>query len=265
MKLINIVPVNNLGLTNNQPLGMFLVHLAFKFPHYKQSIKKFAGYKILDNSLIELGSAVCIEDVISIGRECGVDEIILPDVFKDMSATLTRTATSLATVQGRCDISGWKPKIMAVCQGSTWQEFRDCFNELNKWDGIDVIGIPKHAADLHPSGRAFFEFMWDGYCVAVPKEIHLLGLKYSFSELNDFKNPERIRSVDSCLAAYFACQGVHEFNPYAIRPNGHTIPLDDMNLVMNYERYLAYINHFTNKEADFSDICFSKCSVRNLS
>ena len=81
MYLINIFPLGNICLESNQRMHMFLTHMVEKYPAYTEAARNAPGYKILDNSLIELGGAVDLERVVKAAEYIGADEIILPDVF----------------------------------------------------------------------------------------------------------------------------------------------------------------------------------------
>ena len=117
---------------------------------------------------------------------------------------------------------------MAVAQGKDVREFMKCFNALCAIPEINTIGIPKRCAKLHPQGRPFFERLWTGANNNVKKDIHLLGLWYSYEELYRYQYPDRIRSVDTCLASFHASHmDPNLFNPWAVRPDGHTIDLED--------------------------------------
>ena len=89
MKLASIVPMKNVERTFDGDYAMMLTHLAKYYP--KRKDLPYASrqcYRILDNSLIELGGAVDMEQLIEAAEMCEADEIILPDVFKDATATL---------------------------------------------------------------------------------------------------------------------------------------------------------------------------------
>lgn len=146
------------------------------------------------------------------------DEIILPDVFQDGPSTLNAVWRSLSALEQH----GAHPhyKLMAVCQGATAKEFIKCFETLESISEVDVIGIPKVAAKLHPVGRPYFESMW----AYSPKIIHLLGVWYGWEELTRYVRPQRIRSVDSCLASF---QAKYYLPITAVRPDGHSIDLED--------------------------------------
>lgn len=251
MKICNIVPIHYLGLMEGKPVAMFLTHLVEKYPDYAKFARGFTGFKILDNSLIEMGGAVDICRVVNAAEVIGADEIILPDVFKDGGSTISAVDGALDYLE----IVRWtkKPQYMAVVQGESDKEFTKCFNALNTYAEIDTLGIPKVCATLADVGRPHFEKLWTRgvYC---EKNIHLLGLWYSFEELYRYEEPERIRSVDTCLAAYFAQVYNGVFNPWAVRPDKFTIDLEDTMKNMNLKLYSDYEKFHGNLNSDIMEV-----------
>jgi hypothetical protein len=159
-----------------------------------------------------------MERILGAAEAVGADEIILPDVFRDGEGTLKAVYSALN------DIASWgvlgKYKLMAVCQGKNEDDFAHTFEHLNRQQAIDVIGIPKVCAKMHPAGRPHFEYLWED----CPKAIHLLGLWYSWTELEAYEHPEDIRSVDTCMAAF---QAKYHLSARAVRPDGFTVNLED--------------------------------------
>ena len=219
--IAHIVPVKNLDYYTPEECGyeMYLTHLVEKYPEkFQEHAKKSKAYKILDNSLIELGSAVDFQRVLDAAEVIGADEVILPDVFRNCGLTLQAVDKALGLkIPSHL-------KLMAVCQGEDVANFEHCFHVLNGIPEIDVIGIPKICAKMHPCGRPAFEHLW----FSTAKEIHLLGLWYSFMEYTQYLFPDRIRSTDTCQAAFLT---KHKLDLTSIRPDGFTIDLenDDIN------------------------------------
>lgn len=218
MQIVNIVPTSNLQVIERQRIQMYLTHLVERDPEYKKFARKSTSYKILDNSLIELGGAVDLQRVLAAAQEIEADEIILPDVFQNGPATIERVNESLEELR-QLGLLG-KYKLMAVAQGRDYVEFCSCFKYLEAIPEIDVIGIPKVCAKMHPAGRPAFEGLW----MHSPKKIHLLGLWYCFSEVHQYERPHLIRSVDTCQAAYLA---KYHMKCTDVRPDGFTIDLQD--------------------------------------
>lgn len=234
MQLINIMPVANLEDTKYQPMQMFLTHLVLSNETYRQFAKEYTGYKILDNSIIELGETASIEKVLEAAEMIEADEIILPDIFQDCDATLKAVNDSLEYLR-KNNLIG-KYGLMAVAQGRTPEDWERCFSILNEMPEIHTIGIPKILAKIRPGGRPSFEYCW----ATSEKDIHLLGLYYTFSELFDYENPSKIRSCDTCQFAFIVKNHL-KWN--SVRPDGFTIDLekDRCEISPDYLEFLDYL------------------------
>lgn len=219
---------------------MLLTHLVERYPKYEKWAAGCSDYKILDNSLIELGGAVELERVLYAARKVYADEIILPDVFLQGPETVRAVKNSLETL-ARMDALN-KFKLMAVCQGRNEKEFRETFETLVAMPEIDVIGIPKVCAKLHPAGRPYFESLW----TYEHKEIHLLGLWYSWEELSRYRDADRIRSMDTCMAAF---QTRWNLPVSAVRPDKQTIDLEATEL--DHDKLLTKIGGVGNAYGRF--------------
>lgn len=220
MQIVNIYPLLNTERIYTQKMSMALAHLALKYPAYTECFRKYQGYKILDNSIVELGDSVSLEDLLNVAHAIDADEIILPDVFDNGEETVKLVKHSIRCLKENDLLNTYK--LMAVCQGKNIKEIEKCFEELNKIPEIDVIGIPKRFATKHELGRPGFEFLWTN-SQSCSKDIHLLGLANCFNELLEYKFPERIRSCDTCLMSMLALEGKHF---YARRKFSETINLE---------------------------------------
>lgn len=220
MKLINIFPLGNLSMHHAQDMHMFLTHLVEKYPFYAEFAKKVPGYKILDNSLIELGGAVNLQRVLDAAEKIGADEIILPDVFQNGPATIKATQKALVELLKIYPNGKIPYKLMAVAQGKDEEEWYECYKYLMDNPYVDVVGIPKVLAKMHPQGRPYFV---NELCNLKYKPHHLLGLWYSMAELEEYKNPDDIRSCDTVLLGYMAKHGLRA---HSVRPDGFTVDLE---------------------------------------
>lgn len=220
MQIINIVPVADICMEFHQPMHMYLTHLVEKYPQYVATAKAAGGYKILDNSLIELGSAVSILRVLNAAETIAADEIILPDVFQDKDGTIEAVERALTEID-RIYQGKWPFKLMAVAQGKDALEWEMCYEYFMDHSKVDVIGIPKVCAKMLPGGRP--EVMRRSECKLQEKPHHLLGLWYSASELYQYEHPDMIRSCDTVLASFMA-----KYNLAAggVRPDGFTVDLE---------------------------------------
>ena len=230
MKLASIVPMKNVARTFDGDYAMLLTHLADYYPttHHRNC------YTIMDNSLIELGSAASIEATFNAAVKCNANELILPDAFRDGYATLEKVRESIDWLIFDCP--NYKPiNLMAVCQGATAEEFRSCYYSLCAMPEIYCIGIPKVAETLLPEGRPGFEPLWR----SCNKRIHLLGCWTSLEEMKQYKHPELIRSCDTCIPALLSTRGIYDV--WAKRPD-KTIDLvnDEIDLLI-YEELLEQL------------------------
>lgn len=220
MYLINIYPLGNLENEYTQDMHMFLTHMVEKYPAYASIAQSAPGYKILDNSLIELGGSVSIQRVINAADLIGADEIILPDVFQNGPETLKAVDKALKELNKMYPNRSWPFKLQAVAQGSNVEEWFHCYESLLKNPDIDVIGIPKILAKMHPKGRPYFV---NELCSLGAKEHHLLGLWYSMAEIEEYTRPDLIRSCDTVLRGFMNKYGM---NFFGVRPDGFTVDLE---------------------------------------
>lgn len=227
MKLINIFPLGNLGMHHTQDMHMFLTHLVEKYPFYAKFARGVKGYKILDNSLIELGGAVDLQRVLDAAMHIDADEIILPDVFQNGPETIKAVEASIKELLTVYPDGKFPFKIMAVAQGKDEEEWYECYKVLLSHPYVDVVGIPKVLAKMHPAGRPHFV---NELCNVTYKPHHLLGLWYSMREFNEYERFDDIRSCDTVILGYMAKHGL---TSDGIRPDGHTVDLE--NDVIDYD------------------------------
>lgn len=244
MHICHILPVKNVvNLLSQSPLlgqySMCLTHLVNAYPGYANTYKSLSEHNrtkiILDNSLIENdGRALDIHKVLKAAEAVKAYEIILPDAFLSRDRTLKAVEDALPKVEN----SGYK--LMAVAHGKTAAEFVDCFTELSHIREIDTIGIPKIMTNILAGGRPSLESIW----IHSNKNIHLLGIYYSFTELKEFLYPDRIRSVDSCQLAWIA--STHR-SIEATRPGGFTMDLE--------KDYVSYdvLKYYSNQLYDYME------------
>ena len=207
MNLCSITPVKQCAWSYEAPMVMLLTHLVERHPEYvKEALKHPNTYKILDNSLIELGESLTMERLVSAAEIIKADEIILPDVFRDGPATIESTKKAIEWLKMRNLIG--KYKLMVVCHGNNEEEWANCFNQLNQMEEVDVIGVPKVTATwLKDNNRKNLSHVF----LNTTKQIHLLGSWYNLAELLRLgKNVwDRVRSADTCLPSLYVIQNKH--------------------------------------------------------
>jgi hypothetical protein len=129
---------------------------------------------IMDNSMVELGTPVVDGALVEKATKAiGVQQIVvLPDIEGEGSETyrLSKKATK-----------EWKfheGPFMAVVQGTTLDEYVECYNHLEELPGVGFIGIPRSCLKHIPSRVALVEAITRArtprWFIGAPW-IHLLG------------------------------------------------------------------------------------------
>lgn len=200
MKLCSIVPVKQKEWMNGHPYNMLLAHLAKEDRSYARWASLNKSYKIMDNSIIELGKAFLLQDLLKEAAICNVQEIILPDVFQDGPATIGLAKKSYAEIynspyRGRFN-------LMVVCHGKNEKEVTDSFTQIEKLPFVTTIGMPKVIGSW--GNRNDYRTLYK----MSKKKIHYLGCWYSFKEIIEMDDElkKRIRTVDTCLPSLLALQ-----------------------------------------------------------
>ena len=183
-----------------QDCVMLLAHLSAKYPGYSEKAADSDAYKIMDNSIIELGSAFSMEQLIAEARKCRANEIILPDVYRDAQATIQRAKDSILWLEDHGCADEFR--LMAVAHGRDLAEVAMSILAYKNMPRISVIGIPKVLStfDLNRIKIASYARNMTG------KEVHLLGCWYTLGEYR-YKDLSDIRSTDTCLPSILAKTG----------------------------------------------------------
>lgn len=239
IKLASITPVKDHELSLDRPIAMFLTHLVLSDKAYAESARNYTGFKILDNSLIEMGAAMTLDKVLEAAGIIDADEIVLPDVFKKRKENLELIKSSLE------ELKAWYEKhptakrfrLMAVAQGESLPEFFANVYELNLIPEIDTIGIPKAMW-----GRG----EWDELYRGVDKDIHFLGCPDSLDELRRMSDyvANRVRSIDTCIPALLSQTTDHT---WATRPIKTIDLITDRVNVKHYNNIIKEVDEYLER------------------
>jgi hypothetical protein len=200
------------------PLGtslMGLAHLTNVDTSYAEQLGSLSHSRHLtiDNSLMELGTSVSIDDLLLAAIRTAADEVILPDVFQGCGATLR----GLREILPIFDLTTGYPrsKFMAVPQGRTISEWLYCYdtiyNEFVLTGHVQTIGVPKILATYDQTfGRIC---ALQSIAINWPERIdehewHLLGVwNFGPDSMDEpsviAKKFPWVRSVDTSLPVYF--------------------------------------------------------------
>lgn len=203
MQLVSITPKNKWKEMFNQPIAMCLTHLIKKYPEYTNLVKSrpYDCYVILDNSMVEFGDSISLQDILNAANEVGANEIVLRGVYSNGPKTIQRIKEDIEYLRSHSLTD--KYNIMAVCHGENAEDFKATFEYINSIPEITCIGIPEGLCRWLPSrSRVELASIFSN----TSKDIHFLGSWFSLKELIEIPGLLRlkIRSCSTCLPSYYA-------------------------------------------------------------
>jgi hypothetical protein len=216
MKFANIVPTAFLPVLGTQTnYHLALTHLVWSqgapYIDFMLRRSKQGDFIIMDNSLIELGNAVDILQVVEAASVCGAHEVVLADVFLDKDKTLAAIQDSVDTLRNAYQTYKRIPfQLMAVPQGKNFSEWLECLSTiLTRFPMITTIGIPKVTntffEDTDMGRIGVLQYLTDkGVPEAFPQiQWHMLGVWNNPIELKFASKYKWIRGCDTSIA--WAC------------------------------------------------------------
>ncbi len=217
MKFANIVPTAFLqayGTLTDYHLA--LAHLVLDpdnsdYASFMRNRSDRGDFVILDNSLIELGHAMPIADMVRAAAICCVSEIVLPDAFMDGESTVKLVKQALIELKENHLEKTWNAKLpfrcMAVVQGINMASWFDCLDEILHMDNcITTIGIPKNInmfVEDSGVGRTYVlhKIVEKEYHLKYPWiQWHMLGVWDNPIELQEASRFRWIRGCDTSIA-----------------------------------------------------------------
>jgi hypothetical protein len=225
MKVALITPTKYLDMAEEQKVQMSLAHRVLADRTYAAWFKRLPRrgslppLVIMDNSLIELGYALPLSDILQAAEMCGAGEIILPDVFRDGERTVEAVQAALTEIKQTTSAVPFGK--MAVAHGRSREEWLWCFDTLSEMEGVDTIGIPKVLDEIwQPGGRIGCTQYLErtGRIDTRARSYHLLGIWTDPVEILCQAHHDWIRSVDTALAFHAGMLGIR-FTEHGL-PNG---------------------------------------------
>jgi hypothetical protein len=192
-----VVPLSIANALDTVFLGdyhLLLAHDVLKNPDSYKWQYASKAVKIMDNSLIELGYAMKIQDVVKAANIVGAQFVVLPDKLKD--AAWTEEATKLAKFDfdklDTNETAGISP--MPVLQGVNYVE---CKYLLETWasEGYKAVAIPRVLVEVFGSRKdTIHKAISCGF-----KYIHLLGFSEDLQDDVDCTRIPGVMGIDSAV------------------------------------------------------------------
>lgn len=219
MKISHESPLALLGISRAyNDYDYALVHLFEKYPEYYKFFEESLGMNrtvILDNSIFELGTAFDANEFHKWVLKLRPTYYIIPDVFDDGQATIHNVKEWMLKYGKISDC-----KEMAVTQGSTPEEFLECYQALYKM-GISMIAFPVNSKsylngkEYTPQNMMEGRYMMINMCLSwlktqhptMPVKHHLLGLSLP-QEVGLYKDIPEIVSIDTSNPVLHGMEGI---------------------------------------------------------
>lgn len=231
IQLAFIAGVPVLDLTEYGDIEMALAHLVHSDEDYANHYRKQADsgrHVILDNGAFEMqeqGHGMSIDEVLAAAERINATELVCSDVLYDGQATVDATREFISKADQRY---GARFQYMGVVQGSTLEEFKECYERLSLSTRIGCIGLSKlsvpkvfeldYLANARPAALQYVTALHGAGTIGSPKPIHLLGgdvslpqelyLYRHYKEGAPLSASNRIRSQDSSFAWWYAKAGI---------------------------------------------------------
>ncbi len=174
-----------------------LAHLLMKgTEHYESTYAKFykaklqtAEFSILDNSCYELGEPIDSHILYVLGEEYKPTHLVVPDMYQNMAGTVGSVFRYIEEYG-----QDSTPKFFAVVQGTTLEEYIECFDVFAKEPTIDIVGVNFKTLSDGKGRQDFLQHLIETGKDKM-KKIHLLGCENA-SEFLEYSN-EVMRIVHS--------------------------------------------------------------------
>lgn len=144
-KMAQIVPVDCLPKTANKGYHMCLANIAIKNERYAEHFAALAAsndsWVLMDNGAAE-GEQLSVDELLHCYDIVKPQEIVLPDTLLNGPDTIRKGSEALRMIYEHYDYN--EPfTIMAVPQGATLEEWKECASQMVQWHAINAIGISK--------------------------------------------------------------------------------------------------------------------------
>lgn len=144
VQLIHILPRKNLSRDLAQNYELYLADEVCKDPtDYSICVRGNQAYKILDNSLNELGVSASLETMEMAAEAIWPDEFVIPDDI-DLDKSRDLMERTLEHLNEYPNLS--KLYRMAVVHAETFEDYLAEMLRLSRDPRVDVVGIPKTVA-----------------------------------------------------------------------------------------------------------------------
>ena len=188
-------------------------HLALAIPEcmknneyveaYQQAAMR-GDYIVVDNGAAD-GGLVSNEELLKAASVLMAQEVVAPDVFYDKVSTVVKVKEFLKYMASAPNSQTFK--VMAVVQGTNYNDLYDCVDVYSNIKDVKVLGLPKHLLTTLNLKSARIDLAnWIKQYYSDRFELHFLGTNPCWIKeiASAVKYAPHIRSVDSALPFNYA-------------------------------------------------------------
>lgn len=199
------------GLQQDNALGRYhllLAHDILNEPErYGDLFKNMIGTKILDNSVIELGTSVDINVIAKAAKIVKANVIVLPDVLLNAEQTIIDCRKAYVEwSKVLSDELDYYWSFMFVPQGKTRAEFAACAEALSDLSSIRWWGIPRNYNIQGLGSRV--DAVNICKATAPDRNIHLLGFSDDIVDDVLSSRSQHVTGIDSAVPLRAASAGM---------------------------------------------------------
>lgn len=216
MKIAVILPTAFQWLEEQNDYHMALAHLIGDegYDSFFQIQSDRGNHVIMDNGVVETGEPMPVDLLIERATRIHAKEVILPDHLHRSLRTYLDSWRAIQPLQE----AGFD--VMAVPQGGSPSEWRDCVLEMIDWP-VDCIGISRFVLKNFLSRNEALECVPELLESRMP--IHILGCPEPPNQVHHWDRlyADRIRGIDSGAVTFFSQAGViMTGHNISVRPQG---------------------------------------------
>lgn len=215
VELLRLLPLNTLG-GYHLPIATDVLAHPEEYQELFGSIKSWTnngGTTILDNGLIEAGTASSHKQLLEAAKLCDANVIVLPDVYEDGAATTDQSLRALGSMSVGYD-------YMFVPQGKTMQEFAACANSsMRKVLGARIKwwGCPRNLVANIGTRQNAIRFL---KLLAPGRKIHMLGFSDDMVDDIICANMKEVDGIDSAVPLRSASHDIEWHPAVQLPPRG---------------------------------------------
>lgn len=212
-KISHIVSSDLLELIDGRDFYMCLANIASKDENYCNFYKKQVEngkFVLLDNGAAE-SDQMTLDVMWSVIEKINPTEVILNDCLLNGEETIKTSTEALNFYKSK----GYKGQYMFVPQGKNFEEWKQCYQNMDKTD-ISTIGVSKFLTSGWNDSNARYKCC---FYINNTIPVHLLGCHENINEVKQISNNfSNIRSNDTAIAYIYAQanQSIEDGN----RPSG---------------------------------------------